>query len=81
MAKYLMMPVEVDAVRWCGDNQQQIKDLFLDFYYDNYEFYSENIRIGGQIARINDYILIEDKYPKVLPSDVFKNLYREVING
>lgn len=81
--KYRKKPVEVLAVQWTGDNEDEIRNFMYgsNRYFD---FIEDKVRIrtleGNMFANINDYIIkgVSGEFYPCKP-DIFEQTYDRII--
>ena len=92
MAKYRKKPVEIEAIQWTGDNDEEIENFIIgtSYYFTNTSFGSATIAIvsrflviktleGEIAASIDDYIIkgVNGEYYPCKP-DIFEKTYEKV---
>jgi hypothetical protein len=84
MPKYIKKPVEIEAIKWDGENTKEI----LAFCHDCFSYQKNNVNVlvintleGTMKASIGDYIIkgIQGEFYACKP-DIFLLTYDEVTN-
>lgn len=85
--KYRKKPVVIEAIRWTGNNANEIADFCInDYYFSNYDFtdtLKRKLMImtleGNMSAEIGDYIIkgVNGEFYPCKP-DIFEKTYEAV---
>jgi len=76
--KYRKKPVEIDAIRWTGDNKLEIFDFCNMSYINDQELRIQTLE-GSMIASVGDYIIkgvMGEFYP--CKPDIFEMTYEKI---
>jgi len=76
--KYRKKPVVIDAIRWTGDNVQEIDQFVKQYWWNDGQLVLPTLE-GEHVATVGDYIIkgVKGEFYPCKP-DIFEATYEEV---